>query len=203
MTGVSAILLAAGRSRRMGAFKPLLSFGKQTVIESAIANLRAAGVSEIIVVVGWRGDELEKKLAAPDVFFAINSNPDSPMATSIRTGMYFVGEASAAVLITPADHPAIPAGTIKSIIEAWQSGAPLVQPEYDGRGGHPVLVARRYFKELLHLDSESGLRGFFAGHRNDTLRLVVDSPFIARDLDTWEDYVSLHQDVFGEPPPPG
>ena len=203
MTGVSAILLAAGRSRRMGAFKPLLPFGKQTVIESAIANLRAASVSEIVVVVGWRGDELEKKLTAPDVFFAINSNPDSPMATSIRTGMYFVGEASAAVLITPADLPAIPAGTIKSIIEAWQSGALLVQPEYDGSGGHPVLVARRYFKELLHLDSESGLRGFFAGHHTDTLRLVVDSPFIARDLDTWEDYVSLHQDVFGEPPPPG
>lgn len=185
----------------MGAFKPLLPFGNQTVIESTVANLRAGGANQIVVVVGHRGDELKEKLAAPDVDFAINSNPDSPMAASIRSGMYFVGPASAAVLITPADHPAISSDTIKSIVSAWQSGAVLVQPEYEGHGGHPVLVDRRYFKELLHLDAESGLRGFFAAHRDDTLRLVVKSPFIARDLDTWEDYVALHEQVFGQPPP--
>jgi CTP:molybdopterin cytidylyltransferase MocA len=70
-----------------------------------------------------------------------------------------------------------------------------------GAAGHPVLVDQRYFGELLHLDRERGLRGFFEQHRAETLRLPVPSPFIARDLDTWEDYVALHQEVFGKPPP--
>jgi CTP:molybdopterin cytidylyltransferase MocA len=197
---VAAIVLAAGRSRRMGAFKPLLPFGNQTVIESSIANLRAAGISDIVVVVGHRGDEIRQALAGADASFASNSNPDTPMSASIAVGLREIKRESQAVLITPVDHPAIPGETIELILNAWDGGAPLVQPEYEGRGGHPVLVDRKYFTELLHLDSESGLRGFFQSHRADTHRLPVSSPFVARDMDTWEDYLTLHQDVFGKPP---
>jgi molybdenum cofactor cytidylyltransferase len=200
VTRVAAILLAAGRSSRMGAFKPLLPFGNQSVIESSIANLRAGGATDIIVVVGHRGDEIREKLAAVNVSFAINREPDSPMANSIALGMHHIGEESQAVLITPADHPAIPADTIKSIVNEWRRGAALVQPEFEGRGGHPVLVDRKYFKELIRLDRESGLRGFFANHRRETLRLRANSPFVARDMDTWEDYLALHRDLFGKLP---
>ena len=201
MKQVTAIVLAAGRSRRMGAFKPLLRFGNQTVIESALANLRLGGATNIIVVVGYRGEELREKLKAADVSFVTNPDADTPMGVSIALGMRQVDEECDAVLITPADHPAIPGDTIKSIMTEWEGGAALVQPEYEGRGGHPVLIDRRYFDELLHLDRERGLRGFFEQHRPETVRLPVSSPFSARDLDTWEDYVALHQEVFGEAPP--
>jgi molybdenum cofactor cytidylyltransferase len=111
-----------------------------------------------------------------------------------------VDEQFDAVLIAPADHPAISADAIKSIMNEWKSGALLVQPEYADRGGHPVLVDRRYFDELLRLDPKVGLRGFFAQHRGETRRLPVNSPFIARDMDKWEDYLSLHLEVFGRAP---
>jgi len=198
---VAAILLAAGRSRRMGAFKPLLPFGPQTVIESSVANLRTGGVTDIIVVVGHRGDEIRAKLKPAGVSFAFNPEADTPMGVSIALGLGQVGEQFGAILIAPADHPAIPGNTIELIVDEWERGAALVQPVYEGRGGHPVLVDRKYFDELLHLDPERGLRGFFERHRPETRRLPVDSPFIARDMDTWEDYVALHQEVFGEPPP--
>jgi CTP:molybdopterin cytidylyltransferase MocA len=197
---VSAIVLAAGRSSRMGAFKPLLPFGPQTVIESSIANLRKGGVSEIVVVVGHRGEEIREALRNTAVSFVINPDADTAMGVSIALGVANVCEPCDAVLISPADHPAIHADTIKSIVNEWLSGARLVQPEYNGRGGHPVLIDQKYFGELLHLDDEGGLRGFFERHRQATRRLPVGSPFIARDMDTWEDYVSLHQDVFGVPP---
>lgn len=200
MKRVAAILLAAGRSRRMGAFKPLLSFGAQTVIESSVANLRAGGVTKIIVVVGHRGEEIREKLKTAGVSFVVNPDPDTPMGTSIALGMALVGEQFDAVLIAPADHPAISGDTIKLIVTEWELGAPLVQPEQEGRGGHPVLIDRKFFDELLHLDVERGLRGFFERHRAETLRLPVNSPFVARDMDTWEDYVQLHRDVFGQPP---
>jgi CTP:molybdopterin cytidylyltransferase MocA len=197
---VSAIVLAAGRSSRMGAFKPLLPFGPQTVIESSIANLREGGVSEIVVVVGHRGNEIREALKSAGVSFASNPDADTPMGVSIALGVAQVSEPCDAVLISPADHPAIPADTIKSIVNEWLCGASLVQPEYNGRGGHPVLIDQKYFGELLHLDAQRGLRGLFEQHRQETRRLAVGSPFIARDMDTWEDYVSLHRDVFGAPP---
>lgn len=194
---MAAILLAAGRSRRMGAFKPLLPFGTQTVIESSISNLRASGVTEIIVVVGHRGDEIREQLKSAEVSFVINPDAGTPMGTSIALGVSQVSEQCAAVLILPADHPAIPAHIVKLILHEWQMGASLVQPEYEGRGGHPVLIDRKCFDELLHLGSERGLRGFFDKHRPEVRRLPVDSPFIARDMDTWEDYLKLHREVFG------
>jgi CTP:molybdopterin cytidylyltransferase MocA len=198
---VTAILLAAGRSRRMGAFKPLLPFGTCTVIENSVANLRAGDVTDVVVVIGHRGDEIREKLQRTGVSFVTNPDADTPMGVSIALGVGQLDKDCGAVLITPADHPAIPGDTIKLIVKEWERGAALVQPEYEGRGGHPVLVDQRYFDELLHLDRERGLRGFFEQHRTETLRLPVPSPFIARDLDTWEDYVALHQEVLGQPPP--
>ena len=201
MKRVAAILLAAGRSRRMGEFKPLLPFGPQTVIESSIANLHAGGVTDIIVVLGHRGDEIREKLKTAGVTFAFNPDAGTPMGASIALGVAQVTKQCGAVLISPADHPAISGDTIKLILKEWQAASALVQPEYEGRGGHPVLVDRKHFDELLHLDPERGLRGFFEQHRHETRRLPVNSPFIARDMDTWEDYVALHREVFGEPPP--
>jgi molybdenum cofactor cytidylyltransferase len=185
----------------MGAFKPLLPFGTQTVIENSVANLRAGEVTDIVVVVGHRAEEIREKLQATGISFVTNADADTSMGVSIALGVDRLDEACGAVLIAPADHPAISGETINLIVKEWERGAALVQPEYEGRGGHPVLIDQRYFGELLHLDRERGLRGFFDQHRPETLRLQVSSPFIARDLDTWEDYVALHQEVFGEPPP--
>jgi CTP:molybdopterin cytidylyltransferase MocA len=184
----------------MGAFKPLLPFGKQTVIESSISSLRASGVKDIIVVVGHRGDEIREKLKSTEVSFVINPDADTPMGTSIALGVSQVNEQTEAVLILPADHPAIPARTIKLILQEWEDGATLVQPEYEGRGGHPVLIDLRYREQLRNLDPNKGLRGLFDNHRPEVRRLLVDSPFIARDMDTWEDYLALHREVFGRLP---
>src|SRR5436189_4357414 len=84
---VAAILLAAGQSRRMGAFKPLLPFGESTVIESCIANLRGASVDEIIVVLGHRADEVREHLQKANVGFAVNDDPKSEMSVSIARGV--------------------------------------------------------------------------------------------------------------------
>jgi len=200
LNDISAILLAAGRSRRMGAFKPLLRFGDRTVIESCINNLRAAEVKDIIVVVGHRPEDIREKLKALEVKFAINPYPDSEMSASIARGVEAVSHGARALIIALVDHPAVPAETIKILIDEWRRGARLVQPEHEGRGGHPVLIDLAYRDELLALDPESGLRALFAAHRREVKRVPVDSAYVARDMDTWEDYQRLHQDVFGVSP---
>jgi CTP:molybdopterin cytidylyltransferase MocA len=197
---VAAIILAAGRSRRMGAFKPLLPFGDGTVIEACIANLRAAQVEQLVVVTGHRANEISGYLNDPKIRFAINPDPESEMAVSIVCGVAQIKTAARAILITPVDHPAADPETISAIIEQWIRGARLIQPEYEGRGGHPVLIDAVFRDELLRLDPAAGLRGFFVAHAAEVLRLPVKSPYIARDMDTWEDYLALHQEVFGRSP---
>ncbi len=199
---VAAIILAAGRSERMGAFKPLLPFGAKTVIEACIEYLRRGGVETVIVVLGQgsRAEELKQHLKDAGVIFAINPDAASEMSVSIACGLREIPESAKAVVITPADHPAVPAEVVQLLLNEWKNGARLVMPTINGGGGHPVLVDMGFLDELLSLDARRGLKGFFDGHRNQVSRVAVDSNYIARDMDTWDDYQALHQDVFGVSP---
>src|SRR5437764_13185351 len=113
---VAALLLAAGQSRRMGAFKPLLPFGDSTVVDSCIANLRDASVDEIIVVVGHRADEVREHLQNVNVTFALNDDPQSEMSVSIARGVEHVSSDANPLLIALVDHPAASSCTVKTII---------------------------------------------------------------------------------------
>jgi CTP:molybdopterin cytidylyltransferase MocA len=197
----AAILLAAGRSRRMGAFKPLLPFGGQTVAEACVENLLAGGVGEVVVVVGHRGDEVRRRLAHLPVRFALNASEESEMGASIARGVEQVSPEAKAVLIALVDQPAVPPEIIASLnAAAGQTGARLVVPEYEGRGGHPVRVDLSFREELMTLDERGGLRALFAAHREEVLRVAVASPYVARDMDRWDDYLALHREVFGTEP---
>jgi molybdenum cofactor cytidylyltransferase len=199
---VAAVLLAAGRSRRMGAFKPLLPFGRRSVVEACVANLSEAGAREVVVVVGHRGEEVRAALARESrVRFAVNDEEGSEMGVSIARGVEAVSYEAGAVLVALVDQPAVPPRTIRSLIDTHaRTGARLIVPVWRGRGGHPVLIDLALREELLSLAPERGLRALFDARRDETLRTPADSPFVARDMDTWDDYVALHTEVFGEPP---
>lgn len=201
MKDVAAILLAAGRSRRMGSFKPLLPFGRSTVIESCVGNLSNGGIKETVVVLGHRAREVRMQLSNREVKFAVNPDPDSQMSASIKSGIQSLDQAAAAVVIALADQPAIPAEVIRQMVFLWrEANAPIIQPAYKSRRGHPVLIDLLYRHELSNLDSDRGLRGFLEKHENQVRVVAVDSPFVARDMDTWEDYIRLHEEVFGVAP---
>ncbi len=153
-----------------------------------------------MVVLGHRGDEIREHLKQRSLTFAFNAHPGAPMSTSIARGIERLDHDTGCVLITPVDHPAVSSHTITQIISAWKAGHALVQPEYQGRGGHPVLIDLQYRAELQHLDPDKGLRGFFDNHRSAVRRLPIDSPFVACDMDTWDDYLRLHEVVFGHKP---
>ena len=184
----------------MGAFKPLLPFGNKTVIECCIDYLRDGGVQEIVVVLGHRADDIRQRVSGT-VKFALNPDPDSAMGASIAAGVRELPETAQATLIALVDHPAIPPTVVSTLLESWKSGARLVIPTWQGRGGHPVLVDLSFKAELLNLPESGGLRALFDAHRNDVTRVPVASPFIARDMDTWDDYVALHEEACGTPPP--
>ncbi len=200
---VAAIILAAGQSQRMGAFKPLLPFGDKTVIETCIEHLRGGGVENVIVVLGQGPHAVELKSQLKDwrVAFAINHDPASEMSASIACGVSQLPFQTKAVLITPVDHPAVPSEVVVLLIGEWRKGARLLLPTWNDRGGHPVLIDLTFRDELLSLDPARGLKGLFDAHRDQVHRVPVSSNYIARDMDTWDDYQALHHEVFGVFPP--
>ena len=117
----TAILLAAGQSSRMGAFKPLLPFGNKTVIECCIDYLRAGGVETIVVVLGHRAEDVRKRLSG--VTFAFNPDPSSEMGASIAAGIEQLPTMAEATLIALSDHPAVPATVVSDLINTWKEGA--------------------------------------------------------------------------------
>ncbi len=200
---VAAIILAAGRSKRMGAFKPLLPFGPKTVIETCIENMRSGGVETVVVVLGQgpRADELKTHLQNSNVIFAINPDPESEMSASIACGVRVLPEGIQAVIINPVDHAAVPGEVVAVLLSEWKQGARLVKPTWNQRGGHPVLIDLEFRAELLTLDPDGGLKSFFSHRQEQVRRVAVNSNYIARDMDTWDDYVALHQEVFGDAAP--
>jgi molybdenum cofactor cytidylyltransferase len=198
---VAAILLAAGRSERMGAFKPLLPFGQTTVIEACINYLTAGGVETIVVVVGHNEQQIRQHLKDASVLFALNPDPASEMGESIRCGVQMLPPSASATLIALVDHPAVPPEVVKTLIDEWESNSELIIPTWKGRGGHPVLVDLRWRHELETLDGAAGLKSFFRSHADAVRRVPVGSEYIARDIDTWDDYARLYSDVFGQRPP--
>ncbi|HKS28065.1 MAG TPA: nucleotidyltransferase family protein [Pyrinomonadaceae bacterium] len=199
---VAAILLAAGQSRRMGAFKPLLPFGDVTVAEGCVRYLLEGGADKVVVVTGTRAEEVGRALSHLPVKFAFNSEAESEMGVSIARGVEALPHETEAILVALVDQPAIPPEVPRALIREWrQTSARLLVPEHAARGGHPVLIDASLRSELMRLDAQGGLRALFDRHREEVSRVPVESPYIARDMDTWDDYRALYREVFGTEPP--
>ena len=198
---VHAILLAAGRSTRMGQPKTLLPWGSTTVIETCIRNLFLAGVDNVIVVLNSSSDLTSQAVARSRAQIAFNDEPECEMGLSISKGAERVPESSGAVLIALADQPAVPPTVISFLVTNWrEQKSEIVIPVSNGRGGHPILIDGSLLPRLRRLDEQIGLRGLLRDSASRTLRIEVGSQFILRDIDTWSEYVDLHKEVFGEAP---
>ncbi|MCI0389493.1 MAG: nucleotidyltransferase family protein [Acidobacteria bacterium] len=192
---ISGILLAAGESSRMqGAFKPLLKWGKRTVIGECVHQMRNSQLAEIFVVLGHREMEIRQTLSGSGVQYVINEEYRRGMLSSIKAGLALLSPNADAALIALVDQPMITKEITDSLIDALNAGEKgIVLPTYRGKRGHPVIVAAKYFEDIMQLDEDSpeGMRQFIAGHRNDTLEVPVDTPAVIEDIDLPEDYERL------------
>ncbi len=188
----------------MGAYKPLLPFGEETVIEACLNNFQRAAVDEIIIVVpSNQAERMRAQLSQRRVRFAVNEDATSEMSASIARGVEQLSNNTKALFIALADQPMIPPAVIRQLLdERARTNARIVAPKYREHGGHPVLLDYNFREELLDLDCGRGLRALFDAHKDEVHRVSVDTSFVARDMDTWDDYCALHTEIFGTPPPP-
>ena len=186
---VSAILLAAGESRRMGSFKQLLTLGGKTFVECCVDNLLASRAGEVVVVTGHREAEVRAALVDRPVRFAQNPDYRAGMASSIKHGISVVSDHAHACLIALVDQPQIGIEVFNLVIETYLTEGPLiVVPTYQGRRGHPIVLDLKLTTEILETDSNQGLRQVVNSHRDQTISVEVPSASVLFDYDTPEDY---------------
>lgn len=187
---ISAIILAAGQSRRMGQPKMLLPWGKLTVIEHVVTTFLNAGIKDIIVITGGVREQVEDVIAAYPVRTIYNQDfANGEMLSSLQCGFRAMVDQSRATLIGLGDQPQVQVEVVRRVCEAYRENkSQLIVPSFQMRRGHPWLVDHPLWNELLEMHSPESPRDFLNRHANEIHYVEVDTPSILADLDTPDDY---------------
>lgn len=191
MNDIWAILLAAGESSRMKVPKMILPFGKSTIIESVIANVAASDADKMVVVLGSWMEEIFQVIEKHNVNSCFNENYRQGMLSSVQCGLRFIPGEFRSVLICPGDQPMVDKGIINMVISAFKSsGKGIVIPAHEKKRGHPVMIDRKYYDEILNLKPADTLKRIMDNHPDDIEEVETGFSSILKDIDTPDDYIN-------------
>ena len=200
MERLAAIVLAAGRSSRMGAFKPLLQAEGRPLLAWAIRAFKQAGIADVTVVVGHRRDHVEAVASAEGAVVLTNAEPDAGMYSSLRVGVLGLDDDVTGFFVLPADVPLVRPETVGRLAReahaARRGGggrAAVAVPVHRGVPGHPPLISAALRDEIRRSDPPGGLRELLDGRAGATLVVPVDDPGVLLDADTQDDLARLRE----------
>jgi molybdenum cofactor cytidylyltransferase len=202
---VSAVILAAGSSTRMGQAKQLLPLGGTTVLARTIDNVRSAGLVEIVLVLGASAEAIRRQLPTSlleGLKVVVNQAYRQGMASSLREGLSALDPQTGGALIILGDQPFVRPQTLHQIMAGYhRSGAQIVIPSHQGNRGNPVLLSRSVFPEVMALEGDTGCRAIFPNHLDAILKVEVEDPGILLDIDNQDDYDRLKLRIREQHPP--
>jgi molybdenum cofactor cytidylyltransferase len=191
---IAAIVLAAGRSTRMGAANKLLAdIGGKPMVRHVVEAALASTARPMLVVTGHQASEVGAALSGVDVTFVANPDYASGLASSLKTGVRALPADCAGALVVLGDMPRIAAEHLDRVIAAFvaEKGTAIVVPVHAGRQGNPVLWPAAYFPELLQLDGDAGAKRLIAAHAGQVREIDLGTDAILVDVDTPEALVKL------------
>lgn len=184
-----ALIVAAGMSSRMGAFKPMLNIGSISVAQRVVATFHQAGISKIVMVTGFNATTLERHLAGNNIIFLRNENyKTTQMFDSVKIGLEYLQDKCDKILFTPVDVPLFTAATVRELMDCGES---LACPEYHGTTGHPLLISGELFPAILAHSGEGGLKGAVDSCGMELKTIELDDAGTVHDADTPEDFSLL------------
>lgn len=184
-----AVITAAGMSSRMGDFKPLLNIGSISIAHRVVATLKQAGAELVVVVTGYRAEELERHLARDGVIFLRNPGyASTQMFDSAVIGLDYLKSKCDRILFTPVDIPLFTSETVAGLLAAEGD---VVIPRCSGRTGHPILISSACAARLVRDGGEGGLQGALSRCGMEIKYAEVADRGILHDADTPKDYKAL------------
>ena len=188
---IGAVILAAGYSSRMGAFKPGLHIGDETVISRLVGSFRSAGISDIVVVSGHNRQELLSLINGLEVTESYNEKYPEGMFTSIQAGVQKTDKALRGFFLIPVDCPLLEAETIDLLVSNIRDDSSFVVPCYRGKKGHPLYIPVKYRDEILSHDGTNGLKGITDKYDDQMIRIETGRESTVMDMDTPAAYEEL------------
>jgi molybdenum cofactor cytidylyltransferase len=198
---IAGIVLAAGRSSRLGRPKQLLPVHGEPLIRHTLRHVIASSLDQVILVVGHEADEVRNAVAGLPVICVFNPDAAAGQSTSVRSGIAAVRpEVEAAVFIL-GDQPGVDPNVIDALVSTWrESRPPVVAPLYVDRMGNPILFDRRVFQELVLLEGDAGARPVVRAYQESgELQLVPIAGAAPPDVDTEADYEALITEMTPDP----
>jgi len=194
---IPAIVLAAGKSSRMGRTKALLPIyaSGETFLTHVLRMLREGGIDTIVVVIGGDAAAVRASLPHDDASISAVENPryEDGQLSSLLAGLAAVEQRFdhvEAVMMTLVDLPLISAATVRAVLDAYRAkpAAPIVRPRRGARHGHPVIFNQSIFGELRRADPSMGAKPVVHAHAAEEVNVDVDDDGAFTDIDTPEDY---------------
>ena len=193
---ISAIVLAAGRSSRMGTAKSLVPVGGRPLLDHVLRTVHRSGVDEVVVVLGHEAERVRSAISLDGARVIINEAYEAGMSTSIQAGVRAANPRSDGLLIVLGDQPFVSSKTVDELITRRNgSDAKIVIPTYRGQRGNPVLLDRSISEEVQEIEGDQGCRALFGRHLDGILEVPVDDPGILVDLDTPEQIARAEEAV--------
>lgn len=186
---ISAIVLAAGESTRMGFPKLLLQVEGKSLLQHVIDNALQSKAGEVIVVLGAEATKLRRELKQRQVQIIENASYKEGLSTSLKVGLQAVSPQAQAVLVLLGDQPLVSHDIIDALIDKYEaSGSIMVAPVYSGRRGNPVLFDSSLIPELISVTGDKGGREIIEKHLDQLATIDFESTIIGSDIDSWDDY---------------
>ena len=197
---IAGVILAAGRSARMGTAKPLLTVSVgETFVSRLLTTLREGGIAAPLVVGRADDDLLRREVARPCGEYVGNPNADAGgQLSSLLAGLAAADRGGLrGLLVVPVDAPLLTSSTVATLLAVFDATlAPVVRPRYHGRHGHPVVFARSVFADLRRADPNLGAKAVLRAHERSIVNVDVDDPGVVGDVDTPDSY----RELFGRDP---
>jgi len=187
---VTAIILAAGESKRMGKPKLLLPLGNTSIIEKVVTHTVRSAIDKTIVVLGSNHEAIGSLIQDYPVEAVYNKLYKNGMLSSVQYGLRAVPDSTDAVMVLLGDQPMIENTIMDKMIETYKkSDRGIIVATCLGKRGHPILLARKYLIEIMEFTRENSLKDLLQKYPGDIEEMETESPEILRDIDTEKDYL--------------
>lgn len=187
---ISAVVLAAGLSSRMGQLKQVMLWNSKPIVRHIVDTLIASGIDDVVVVTGYAREKVEETLKGCKVRSVFNPDyANGEMMRSFQVGLITAYQDSSGALFVLGDQPQMQEATVRAVIAHWQmSQARIVAPSFKRRRGHPIFFARDVWTDILSVSQGISPRDFLQTHADWIDYIQVGTDSILRDVDILDDY---------------